>query len=60
MRPENLVEHAAIGEMLRLGGAPAAEYRVDGEELDLREAILVPRRHLGQPRPVIVLGGDRL
>ena len=60
-RPVNLVELAAIGEMLGLRLGPAAEDLVDGHQLDLGEARQVGGiGRIGLGRAVEVAGDDLL
>src|SRR4029453_2432366 len=56
LRLVDLVEDAAVAEVLGLGLGPATEDLVDGEQADLREVPRVLARPLGQPRPVVWLG----
>src|SRR5690606_10234074 len=57
----DLVEHAAIGEVLGLRLLPGTEGLADGDQLHLREARDVGAvGMLGVARPVVVTGGDAL
>ena len=57
----DLVEHAAVGEVGFLRLLPAAEHLVDGDQVELGEALEVGRVGvLGPDRPVVVLGGQPL
>lgn len=55
----DLVENAAVGELLLLGGLPASEVS-DRDQLQLRELLLEFLLHLGIVRTVIILGGEPL
>ena len=57
---ENLVENAAIIEVLRLSLGPTAEVLVDGDQLQFLELVLELGCHLGVTRAVEVLRGDAL
>jgi hypothetical protein len=57
---EDLVEQAAVVEVVGLRLLPAAEIAVDREQLHVREARLVLGRDLRVARPVIILGDDLL
>src|SRR5215208_4568888 len=60
-RFEDAVEHPTFSEVGLLGLVPATENLVDGEELDLRQAVQVLLRgRLRADRPVEVLRDDRL